>query len=238
MFTRVDPSMLNFIEKPVLFWIARKLPHAVTPDKLTIFGFIGAIISFVSYALASHEPGLIWLATAGIIINWFGDSLDGTLARYRKIERPRYGFYLDHTVDVFSQFFIGIGLALSGLVNPFMAGFALILYLMIETASFIKQSVTGNMIQSLKGIGPTELRIFIIITNIFCFYTKPIYLLNNYGFYMTILDCIVALLIIIFFIYLILDISRQIQILRSPDAEAAAQEDVVSEPMRNGNSDR
>ena len=238
MFSRVNPSMLNFIEKPVLCWISRRLPHAVTPDKLTIIGLIGAIISFASYAIASNEPAFIWLACAGIIINWFGDSLDGTLARFRKIERPRYGFYLDHTVDLFSQFFIGAGLALSGMVNPFAACLALILYLMIVAAAVIKQSVTGRLIQSMLGIGPTEIRLAIITMSLFVFYTKPVYLFELAGIKLTALDLIIISSSIISFIGLIVDTSRQIQLLKSPNAELDGQEDVASKPTHPGNYDR
>lgn len=91
--TRVNKILLGPIERPALSWLAQKMPAWVTPDKLTITGFLGTILVAVSYVLTNQNHAFLWLASLGLVINWFGDSLDGTLARYRKIERPQYGFF-------------------------------------------------------------------------------------------------------------------------------------------------
>ena len=96
---RVNDILLGPIERPALNWLAAHMPAWMTPDGLTIIGVIGAVIILVSYGLSNLEPAFLWLASFGFFVNWFGDSLDGTLARYRKIERPKYGFFVDHTVD-------------------------------------------------------------------------------------------------------------------------------------------
>ena len=103
---RSNQGFLAPIESWALHLLASRMPAWVTPNYLTAFGFVGAIIVFLSYALVPSLPGLVWLATAGLAINWFGDSVDGTLARYRGIERPRFGYYLDNSLDVLEQLLV------------------------------------------------------------------------------------------------------------------------------------
>ena len=103
MLSRINTAWVIPLERPFLAWLVTKLPAAVKPDHLTITGFIGAVLCGISYAASWLSPNFLWLASAGLVINWFGDSLDGTLARYRKIERPRYGFFVDSTLDLLSQ---------------------------------------------------------------------------------------------------------------------------------------
>jgi len=97
--TRVNKILLGPLERPALAWLAKKMPAWVTPDTLTVTGFLGTILVAVSYVLTNQHHAFLWLASLGLVINWFGDSLDGTLARYRNIERPRYGFFVDHAMD-------------------------------------------------------------------------------------------------------------------------------------------
>src|SRR5262245_23245369 len=92
------------------------MPGWITPDRLTIIGLAGAIMAGPGYAASTRNPAFLWLASLGLLVNWFGDSLDGTLARHRRIERPRYGFYLDNAVDVVEQLIFAIGLGLSGII--------------------------------------------------------------------------------------------------------------------------
>ena len=111
------------------------MPAWMSPDLLTLIGILGAVIIFAGYALTKVNSIFVWLASIGFVVNWFGDSLDGTLARYRKIERPKYGFFVDHTVDAFSQLLIFVGLGLSIYVSFSVAALALTGYLlMIITA--------------------------------------------------------------------------------------------------------
>ena len=96
---RVNDSVLGALERPALAWMAVRLPAAVVPDHLTAFGAVGAVLTAAGYVLSRRSLSWLWLACAGLFINWLGDSLDGTLARLRHIERPRYGFFIDHTSD-------------------------------------------------------------------------------------------------------------------------------------------
>ena len=110
---RVNETTITKLEKKALHWLAGRMPAWVVPDTLTIIGLIASIIIFASYGLTYFNKNFLWLASLGFILNWFGDSLDGTLARYRKIERPRYGFFVDHIIDAISEVLVFIGLGLS-----------------------------------------------------------------------------------------------------------------------------
>jgi CDP-alcohol phosphatidyltransferase len=121
---RWNAGLVQPLERPALAWLATRMPHWVTPDRLTLVGIIGAIIVFLGYAWSGSHPALLWIATLGLAINRFGDSLDGTLARLRKIERPRYGYCLYNAIDCFLALPVAIGIGLCGYVRfePFTAG--------------------------------------------------------------------------------------------------------------------
>src|SRR3990172_11256609 len=128
---RVQLSLLASVEKTCLIWFAHRMPNWIHSDHLTVLGFAGMILAGVSYWMASRNRYAVLLATFFLAVNWFGDSLDGTLARVRNKQRPRYGFYVDHLVDVVGVVFLFSGLALGGLMNPWIAiGFLLIYYML------------------------------------------------------------------------------------------------------------
>jgi phosphatidylglycerophosphate synthase len=129
---------------------------------LTLLGVIGAGMSFCGYWLSHHGEAWLWLAVVGIAINWLGDSLDGSLARFRKAERSRYGFFLDHMTDTLSMALIGIGIGLSPYVHLASAGIVLMVYYLMMILSLTTCLATGNFRISFNGIGPTEIRLFII----------------------------------------------------------------------------
>ena len=114
---RVNDILLGPLERPALQWLAAHMPAWINPDILTGIGILGAVLIFFSYWLSNALPGFLWVASLGFVINWFGDSLDGTLARYRQSERPKYGFLVDHTVDSFNEVLIALGLGLSPYVT-------------------------------------------------------------------------------------------------------------------------
>src|SRR4029077_4045490 len=97
MLSRINTSWVIPVERPLVAWLAARLPASIKPDHLTLIGFIGALVCGIAYGASWLSLDLLWVASAGLVINWFGDSLDGTLARFRKIERPRYGFFIDNT---------------------------------------------------------------------------------------------------------------------------------------------
>jgi phosphatidylglycerophosphate synthase len=139
-------------EKRLLVWMAERLPAWVMPDTLTIVGVIGAFVTFGGYALSNLHPAYLWLATFGFVINWFGDSLDGTLARVRKIERPVYGFYVDHATDAFVEILIFLGVGVSPFVQFELACLALIGYFLL---SVLVCALRGEL-RSRTASGPTE----------------------------------------------------------------------------------
>jgi len=155
------------VERPLVGWLAAKLPAAVTPDHLTLTGFVGAFVCGIGYAAAWLSPSLLWAASAGLIINWFGDSLDGTLARFRKIERPRYGFFIDNTTDFLSLLCIFFGLGISPYMHFGTACLGLVAYYMASFFNLIRSMDTQVIQIGYYGIGPTEIRLGLICYNFF-----------------------------------------------------------------------
>lgn len=205
---RATNTVLSFIEKPLINWLVRRLPTWVTPDFLTILGVVGALITGIGYSLSFYHPEWLWVASLGLFINWFGDSLDGNIARYRKIERPRYGFFIDHTLDSISMILVGIGVGLSPYARLDIVLLALVGYLLMSIFVYIKTLIIGVFSISYFGFGPTETRIFIILGNtlVFFFGAGEIPL---FGEKYTILDAFALffsiLMIIIFFASVIIE---------------------------------
>jgi archaetidylinositol phosphate synthase len=170
---RSNSGLLEPFETPALRWLAARTPDQVTPNVLTAIGFLGALGVFASYALSVSHPALLWLASAGLFINWLGDSLDGTLARYRGIERPRYGFYLDNAIDVPEQLLLALGLALAGIFRIELAFLALIVFYMMSILTLIRAKTMGEFTLAYVGLGTTELRILIAAINALVFFFPP-----------------------------------------------------------------
>ena len=171
---RVNDILLGPLERPVLKWLAEHMPPWMTPDLLTLIGISGSLATFSGYWLASLNRNFLWLASLGFVINWFGDSLDGTVARYRHIERPQYGFFLDHTVDSVSMVLVFTGLGLSGYVSFGVASMALVGYLLMSIMVYLSTAVNGRYQISYARFGPTELRLIaIIITTLLYFGGNP-----------------------------------------------------------------
>lgn len=166
---RVQTSFLNAIEKKVLVWLAGRQPSWVTSDMLTFIGFVGAVIVAVGYALCSN-PAFLWLASLGWIINWYGDSLDGTLARVRGQQRPVYGFFIDHNVDCINEAIMFIGIGLSPLMNLDIALLVLVAYLIISIYVYISAHLKGEFKLTYGKMGPTELRVIMVIVNTLWFF--------------------------------------------------------------------
>jgi phosphatidylglycerophosphate synthase len=157
-------------EKRLLIWIANRLPSWVNPDRLTIVGIFGAFVIFAGYGLCRFHPGYLWLVNLGFVINWFGDSLDGTLARVRHIERPIYGFYVDHATDAFVECLIFLGVGISPFVRFDLATLALVGYLMLSVLVYIRTCVRGEFTISYGKLGPTEARLIAMSANTLIFF--------------------------------------------------------------------
>jgi archaetidylinositol phosphate synthase len=149
-------------EARLLEWIARRLPRFVLPDHLTGLGVLAAFGIAAAYALSNRDPAWLWAASGLLVVHWLGDSLDGTLARVRRIERPRYGYYLDHLVDAVATALIGTGLGLS----PYMllaTGLVIVLaYLVLSINTYLETNVLGVFSLGYGRLGPTEARLGLV----------------------------------------------------------------------------
>ena len=164
--TRLQGSLLTAIEKRTLRWLAERMPASVNSDDLTILALVAMVGVGLSYWLAAFDTIFLLLVNVFLAINWFGDSLDGTLARVRNTQRPRYGYYVDHIVDVIGTFFLFGGLALSGYMSPAVAALLLIAYFMVCLEVYLATVSLGTFKMDFMRIGPTELRILLAIGNI------------------------------------------------------------------------
>ncbi len=167
--TRVHGSFLATVEKRALVWMAERMPAWVKSDHLTILGFAAQIATGVFYALAARDRRLLLAAIVCLAANWFGDSLDGTLARVRQQQRPRYGFYVDHMIDSIGAVAMMGGLALSGFMHPVIAIGLLIAFLLLSIQSYLATYTMGEFHLSFWRFGPTELRILLAIGNLSLF---------------------------------------------------------------------
>ena len=164
---RSHTSFLAAAEKRALIRTAGRLPAWVNSDHLTVLGFVALVAAGGCYAASRwYAPALLWVIPC-LALNWFGDSLDGTLARVRNQQRPRYGFYVDHILDAIGTFFLLMGLAISGYITPAVAGAFLIAYLLLSIEVYLATYTVGTFHLSYWSFGPTELRILLIIGNLF-----------------------------------------------------------------------
>jgi archaetidylinositol phosphate synthase len=139
--------------------MARRLPSWVNSDHLTVLALAAMALAAASYALARYDRRALWLVVFALALNWLGDSLDGTLARVRRSERPRFGFYVDHVLDIVGIALLMAGLACSGFMNPILALVLLVAYLLVSGEVFLATAVQRVFRMSFAGFGPTELRI-------------------------------------------------------------------------------
>jgi archaetidylinositol phosphate synthase len=170
---RRQESFLASMEKSILISLARRTPSWINSDHLTIMGFLAQIAAGAAYAWSRWNRYGLLLVIAALALNWLGDSLDGTLARYRQQQRPRYGFYVDHMVDSFGALALMGGLALSGYMHRYIAAALLIAFLLLSIQSYLATYTLGEFQLSFWKFGPTELRLLLSIGNIALFLRGP-----------------------------------------------------------------
>jgi len=163
---RAQVSLLAPVEKKALLWLARHTPAWINPDHLTALGLASMLGAGLSYWYASRSRTGLWLVIVCLALNWLGDSLDGTLARYRNRQRPRYGFYVDHVVDALGTFFLLAGLGLSGYMSERIAMGLLIVYFLLTIEVYLATYTLGTFHLSFWKFSPTELRILLMIGNV------------------------------------------------------------------------
>ena len=164
--TRIQENILAQSERRLLTWLCGRMPPWVTPDLLTTIGMVGAAMIFLGYAVSAEHPAWLWLAIAGYAVQWFGDSMDGSLARFRKIERPSYGYFIDHSCDGFATLLIMAGMGFSPYVRFDIALIALVGYLLMAIHAFLLAKVVNQLRLSYVAFGPTELRLVLIAVTV------------------------------------------------------------------------
>lgn len=167
---RINDILLGPLERPALAWLASHMPQWVSPDLLTMIGLFASLLIFVSYWLTQKSSAFLWLASFGFVLNWFGDSLDGTVARFRKIERPKYGFFVDHIIDAIDEVMVFLGLGVSPYVTFTVANLALVAYLLVSVQVYISTAVHSVFKISYGKLGPTEIRVIAILANTIIFF--------------------------------------------------------------------
>ena len=170
---RTNNGWLAPVEQRALDWLAPRLPRWLTPDRLTGLGFAASIIALVGYVLSANHPAALWLVNLALFANWFGDSLDGKVARLQRVERPRYGLFLDQSIDALSQFMFALGLALSGLVRPEIVAFGFGSYLMMTVQGLLRAQTTGVFHLATGHIGLTEVRCLFFLANTVLYFLPP-----------------------------------------------------------------
>jgi len=166
---RVQKNLLAASERKLLTWLCARMPAWVTPDRLTASGIVGAAAVFAGYVASEADRDWLWLAVGGYLLHWFGDSMDGSLARYRRIERPSFGYFIDHSCDGIATVLILLGLGLSPFIRLDVALICLVGYLLLMVHTFLSVRVLGELKLSHVGGGPTELRIVLIVLTLLMF---------------------------------------------------------------------
>ena len=212
---RIQTSLLNAAEKKTLVWLAERQPKWMVSDTLTYIGTFGAIMIAAGYALTWVNIHFLWLSCLGFVVNWYGDSLDGTLARVRKTQRPVYGYYLDHTMDCINEAIMFVGLGLSPLMNLSLALMIFAVYLCLTVNVAVNAHLRGEFKLTYMGLGPTELRIAAIIANIFFIFSPwvrnfSLTLFNKLEF--KALDIVGAVILIVLSIIYIVTVAKDAKI--------------------------
>lgn len=201
---RIQTSILNKMEKKLLIWLGERQPSWITSDFLTWIGVAGAIIFAVGGVLAHYNVNFLWLASFGLVINWYGDSLDGTLARVRHTQRPIYGFFIDHTLDALTTCLICIGIGLSPIMQLDIALLIMGGYLCLSIYTYISTIIINEFRLTYGKLGPTEVRLIIIaVATLYIYNPWPeiqyAFLGRNWTPF-DIIGCIVAMILFVLYI--------------------------------------
>lgn len=211
---RVNDILLGPLERPALQWLAVHAPAWMTPDVLTGIGILGSVTIFTAYILTGVDKNFLWLVNLGLVVNWFGDSLDGTVARHRKIERPKFGFFIDHTTDAFSQLLVVMGMGLSPYVRFEIAAMALIGYLLMSVYVYVDTYVSGVFKISYGKLGPTEVRAIIVLVNVLVYFFGNPSVTFSFGEFSAFDLFVAALAALLFGIFVVSTLTRARELAR------------------------
>ncbi len=170
---RIQQSITAAAEQRLIAYLCPRLPATLTPDRLTAIGFAGSVLVAVGFIMSNWGPGWLAVALLGFCFNWFGDSLDGAIARYRKIERPDYGYFIDHSLDALSNMLLVVGMGLSPYLRMDTALFGLDGYLLLSVNTFISARIFGVFQLTYLGGGPTEMRLALMVMTAVMYFVGP-----------------------------------------------------------------
>ena len=215
---RIQTSILNKLEKKALIWLAERQPEWVTSDHLTYLGVAAAVLYALFCWLANYNLNYFWASSFCMVINWYGDSLDGTLARVRQTQRPKYGFFIDHSLDALTTCLFCIGLGLSPLMQMNIALFIMGGYLCMSIYTYISTIILGQFRLTYASMGPTEMRLILIAVSILYIYNPWPYLtFSVLGQQWSVFDCMGALVAMGLFIIYIVSIAKDLKVLSKLD---------------------
>lgn len=208
--TRIQTSVFNGLEKKILVWMAERQPRWVTSNFLSFIGFVGAVVIAIGFILSDKNINYLWISSLGLLINWYGDSMDGTLARVRNTQRPLFGYYLDHILDGVNESIMFIGAGISALMHMPLALLVLLLYLLITINVSINAHLRREFKLTYLKMGPTEFRIAIIIANTIMIFSEKVrnFIWNieifNHEIALTAFDCLaIALIVLLLLIFIV-----------------------------------
>jgi len=207
---RVQTSFLAEPERKILLWMAPKIPRFISPDMLTYFGLLGMAISGISYYLTPLHNKFLILASIGLVINWLGDSLDGTLARVRNKQRPKYGYYLDHLIDAFGVSALIFGLSYSKLISQPMVWLVLVLFFIASINTYLATNSVKIFKISYLRVSTTEARVLLIVVNTIFIFVKKVHI---FGFTAYWLDLVAGLVSAFILVAIIRSASKNLKIL-------------------------
>lgn len=216
---RIQTSFLNAAEKKALIWLAHRQPRWMTSDILTYIGVLGAAICALGYYLSNYNVYWLWLSSFGLVVNWYGDSLDGTLARVRQLQRPIYGFFIDHSLDAITVCFMFLGGGLSPIFQMEVAMIMLIAYLVLSIYTYICTIIKDEFLLTYGGgFGPTEMRLIIIFLNTVVMYTPWVAIRYNWdGFEFGVFDIVGFTIAVIMFVMWLVQFLKDRRILSERD---------------------
>lgn len=206
---RIQTSLLNRAEKKVLIWLAERMPVWITSDMLTWLGFFAAVTYALFCWLANRNVNYLWLSSLCLVLNWFGDALDGSVARVRCIQRPKYGFFIDHSIDALTTCLFCIGLGISPIMKLNIALFIMLGYLSLSLYTYICTMLLAEFRLTYASLGPTEVRLILIAVSILYIYNPfSSIVINVFGNAWTVYDIVGALVALILFSIFIFSIIR------------------------------
>ncbi len=171
---RIQTSLLNGLEKRILVFFAKHQPAWVTSDMLTLIGFLGSLVIFSGFVLSNLNLHWLWLTVVGLLINWYGDSMDGTLARVRNTQRPIYGFFVDHNMDSINEGLMFIGAGLSPLFDLSLAVLCYAAYMVLSSYVYINAHLKNEFKLTYAAMGPTEFRVIVMLLSLGYLYIEPL----------------------------------------------------------------